>query len=661
MPGKEGATRLESEYLPKSVSISVRSREAVVALVSFLLLSSAFLAHGSPVEVAPEVRVVGRRAWVRPAESGEASSESVQVEASRATAIAQAVSRLPSVAVRRSGGEGSEPQFLIRGQDPRENRYFLEGVPLTDAEYQSSQLAAVPLESLSRIDVFPSGVPIALASDGLGGALHFRLSGAVSDQAKVRAGAYGLREAAIAAPFSEGARVTVRGILSDEDFLYFDDNGTPFNPNDDRYDRRRHNRFRRISVLPSVEGKNWSAFSLTSLAGTEVPGPLQLPASADLTQGFQVLGVKAASGDWTGHGWFRGDWQRLQDPQRTLSTNYSLDRSTSLSAGARSRWEGDGLGLRWSTTAGLGWDGFLVSGSDGYRSNRSRWQGNLGVTADWRRESLLVTPGVLASLSHFPAAGAPTRNFPQLSPRLGAVWSASPGFRVRANLGRHFRVPALAELHGSPSGLSPSADLKPETADKAEAGFDAQIGQMKVGYTLSAAWARDLVTYLSNSQFTRVAVNVGRSRILSQELAADVSLPLGFSAGGTLSWMATENQSSVSYWQGKELPYRPTWRADNRLGWKRGAFRLGYSLTLWGELYEDLINQKRRESLVEHALEAAVETKEYGDWRLEAANLTDVLTVDGSAGAFRTVENTTGYLGYPAPGRRLYLSWRYSL
>ncbi len=125
--------------------------------------------------------------------------------------------------------------------------------------------------------------------------------------------------------------------------------------------------------------------------------------------------------------------------------------------------------------------------------------------------------------------------------------------------------------------------------------------------------------------------------------------------------MMAQNQSPVAYWVGRELPYRPRWRGEGRLGWSSGHFRLGYQLTVWGELYEDLVNSKRRQSVIEHGAQAAWDSATWGDWQLEAANLGDVLTVDAAVGAFRTVENTTGYLGYPGPGRRLYLSWRYPL
>ncbi len=634
-------------------------------MVSFVLyLLSLANASGLPaVEVAPEVRVVGRRSPWRAPELGETNAESVTTDARMVSGLSQAVSHLPSIAIRRSGGEGTEPQCLIRGQDPQENRYFLEGVPLTDAEYQSSQLAAVPLEALSRIDVFPMGAPVALASDGVGGALHFRL-GDGPDQARLRAGAYGLREMAGSVPLVPGARLTARAIFSDEDFVYFDDNGTPFNAADDRYDRRAHNRFKRLSFLPVVSGERWTVFSLTSLSATEVPGSLAVPTSADLNQGFEVVGLKASlplasQGEWNGHAWFRGDWQKLRDTQRTLSTNYALDRSAALGVGGRSRWEWDDLSFRWGVTTGISWDGFQVSGLDGYEAKRGRWQATFGTQAERRWGTLVVTPSLLTAVSHFPAATTPTRNFTNLSPRIAATWRAAPRVRVRAGAGRYFRVPSLAELHGSPSGLDPNPNLQPETADKAEAGVDID-GRVRMSYTASVSWSRDLVTYLPNAQWSKVAANVGRARVLSQELSADTELPFGFSTGGSATWMVSENQSAVAYWQGKELPYRPRWRGEGRLGWRSGKFHLGYQATVWGELYEDLVNSKHRSALVEHAMEATWETA-WGDWRLEGVNLGDVLTLDSSVGAFRTVENNSGYLGYPAPGRRIYLSWRYSL
>jgi hypothetical protein len=92
--------------------------------------------------------------------------------------------------------------------------------------------------------------------------------------------------------------------------------------------------------------------------------------------------------------------------------------------------------------------------------------------------------------------------------------------------------------------------------------------------------------------------------------------------------------------------------------YEHGPWSFTYTFSLWGPSYWDLANYRQLSATVDHSVLASWDAKSWGTFGLEVHNLTDVLTATSTFGAWQMTDNTTGYLGYPAPGRRIYLTWK---
>ncbi len=602
----------------------------------------------------PPITVPGNRhARKTPAHRSELGGETIEVPDAHTESLSRLLRHSPSITVHETGGAGTPAEFLIRGMDPIQNRYFLEGVPLTDAAYNNANASLVPLEALSGVDIYAEGVPVYLAEDGLGGAVglklaHDRCAGPAFGS---RAGSFGyFRAYGEACLPAASAKAHVGYVQSSEDFLYFDDNGTPFNSTDDTLARRKHNGFRRVTLMPEAQVGAVKIFSLNVYGEKEIPGPVERPARGKLSQFYSVTGARHEADLGGGlrsdaHLYLRVGHDTLEGLEAFLPA-----QSTDIGAGAK-------FALRageWEGIAGVAREELNV-GQTG--KGRLSIPAGLSTSFPIGGRALSIKPAVLAHFYSY----SPSGSYALASPRIGLVSRPLDAVQLRAAAGSFYRAPTLFELYGSPSGISASPGLRYEQAAKAEVGFDWDTRAVRLSYTFSASRARDLIAYVQNSQATRVAVNVGEAEVLAHELAVEGRTAWDIGARAALTFLSAKNLSDVAAQYGNELPHRPPYQTDLVLSYTRPRWSLSYELVVYGPTYWDLANAQRLGAVANHNLRAAWDSLGAGSFGLELDNLTDVISAPSSVGAFSTTDNSTGYFGYPAPGRRMYLSWRYDL
>lgn len=120
--------------------------------------------------------VTGRR---RGAESFAARSASaldvVDLEQERAVAtdMGTVLRRTRGIILRQAGGLGSRTSFSLNGLSGRQIPIFVDGLPIELSGF-ATNIAAVPVGLVRRLDVHKGVVPIELGADALGGAIDLR-------------------------------------------------------------------------------------------------------------------------------------------------------------------------------------------------------------------------------------------------------------------------------------------------------------------------------------------------------------------------------------------------------------------------------------------------------------------------------------------------------
>ncbi len=85
--------------------------------------------------------------------------------------LGEVLARTQGVAVRRTGGLGSNTRFALNGLYDEQVRFFVDGVPLDLAGYPFG-VANIPVSILERVEVYRGVVPVRFGADALGGAVN---------------------------------------------------------------------------------------------------------------------------------------------------------------------------------------------------------------------------------------------------------------------------------------------------------------------------------------------------------------------------------------------------------------------------------------------------------------------------------------------------------
>lgn len=123
-------------------------------------------------DVPIEVHVVAKGVARRLEDSAQAI-QVVELEQARVESadLGTVMGRVPGVSLRRTGGLGSNTRFSLNGMQGDQIRFFIDGVPLEYLGY-SFGIANVPVNLVSRVELYTGVVPIRFGADALGGAVN---------------------------------------------------------------------------------------------------------------------------------------------------------------------------------------------------------------------------------------------------------------------------------------------------------------------------------------------------------------------------------------------------------------------------------------------------------------------------------------------------------
>lgn len=617
--------------------------------VRVLLLLSALTGASQPL---PELKIEEEGEWgEEPSEVVMESPEKGMEGALKALSFIQLPDR----------GAGASPVFLIRGMDSQQNRIFIEGIPLSEPVFQSGNVLLLPPFSIQSVSVFSSAIPTQFMMDGMGGALNLRLSTPqMRNRFLGKFGNLGFVKVAGQANLNSQTATYLSYFQSQENFSYFDNNGTPFNSDDDQVKVRDHNGFKMFSLLPTwqwknAEGVRVNAFSLNGIQASEIPGSIYNPEFYDLTQFTHLTGIKTIiplgnALEMEALGSFRFQRDLLNSKQESETKRISKNTGlTSPGAQLAFRWN---VAPSFSTSWGVG----------GRFSKRLSEETNteipffaavdMGSAVSWK-----IQPAVFGQ--YIPGG---TTSEVHLSPRIAGEYRLHPLGRLRGQVGNYFRRPSLSELYGNNAGLEANPDLKNETGFKSELGTDwffegARNVRHKISLTLFAAQTTNLISFFPSSASSRKPQNIGRAVWMGQELQYEVESPLGWKVRPSLVRLQTRNDSPVVAENGRALPWRFPWVARLDISFERGQWNMGYRGSVFSRSFLDVANQQEMGSYSLHDLFVGVSLKQLGRFEFDVLNLFDVQSVVSSQGGAETFDSISGVVGYPVAGRRVGLSW----
>ncbi len=475
-----------------------------------LLLAPAVFGQPSPppgaTKLAADV-VVSAEAGPEPAASlGAAATviDAAEIAVSKATTVLDLLRTVPGLDVVQSGGPGTVTSLFLRGTASAQTLVLVDGVALNSPFFGGTDLSALSLANVERVEVVRGPFSALYGSEAIGGVVQiFTRKGPAADEISGRATlALGNRsakesfaEVALGSgPLTGSAgfrRSLAGGDLPNEFFAAMNVSGSVTASLTDALRvglvaRRDEGR----TGIPLSEGTATPRRSTTDSTTTfEAPVSYALSTKTSVEASFR---------------WVK-DSPAFSDPDAAFSSSSTDARR----AGARAVLT-TVLGAH-RLAAGADWERTLVSN-----------ESNFGVALDeasTRTFALFAEDRIVLAGDRLVAtAGLRWDDHSAfgsaVSPRMALAWRVTPSLKLRAAAGSAFRAPSTGELYFPFSG---NPALRPERSNGWEAGFEKTLAAGVVAEA-TGFWndVRDLINF---DAVTSTNQNIGRTRTRGIEVA----------------------------------------------------------------------------------------------------------------------------------------------
>lgn len=617
--------------------------------------------------------------------------------AGRVEDLTAVLSQLVGVRVTQYGGLGSFATVSIRGSSSSQVRTFLDGMPIDDPYLGVTNLSDLPLGGVERIEVYRGFSPPQLGGSAIGGAVSLvtRDDASTSSsrgsffnavEAAASAGSFDTRRDNGSLFLHPGpVRIFAHGTYerSQGDFDFEDDNGTPFNLDDDEVVTRVNNDFegwngilRASSDIPRVAEASVAYYDASRENG--VPGLGSFQSTTARSERHRQMGQARLEGvpllgnqlRWWANGFYQHAKEQFSDPGSDVSlvaqdTDNTID---SYGGSARTRWIVPVVPVALEASFLSQKEQFHpennlptpTSGPDRWR-RATTW--SLGADVYLLKQTLVLTAlqrweentDQFFSPPRFPwlpptSEGVVTQK--NDTPSFGLRYQPWEWLAVKANAGRYYRMPTFLELFGNTGSVTGSSTLEPETGENRDLGVVVSFARgafrslfLEVSHFDNKA--ENLILFFPNSQYTVKPTNIGSSRIRGWEVSAAAAWRMiDFTAGYT--YLDTEDTGEEPAYVGKQLPSRPEDDLNTSLAYTWRALRATYEFHYMSANWLNRYNTQEAPSRKLHNLALLVRTPADGlSFTIEGMNLTD--------------EHPADVAGYPLPGRSLYttLNYRY--
>jgi iron complex outermembrane receptor protein len=466
----------------------------------------------------------------------------------------------PGVAVSDTGGYGALSTASIRGATAAQTPVYLAGVRLNDDVAGSADLSLVPLWLLHRIEIYRSNAPLEGDQLGIGGAVFFvprrprGFEGSVGEMV----GSFGARGVWAHVGAGDQRAAAIVGVRLEEaanDYRYVNDNGTAFDPSQQKNERLTNadahtldvwgiasvalgkdaradlvvNAVERRQGLPRAVIRTVEARLAQSRQLVAVPVRMYCARGCELTVTTSVLASKAS----------------YDDPIREVDLDtLHLDVSgTRVEEAVLARWQVL-ESLRFVPSAHVAVEQLSLVPLDAPSLHAERVSGRVALGADWQPHRLVglratgsvecdgtaargVSPWALPGDAPLVSTLRPCADA-EPAARLGLQVGNKP-VSLLLNAGRYARVPTLGERYGISGVVRGNAALGPEHGLSADVGVRAsaprswKIHEAAIDLFGFVRWANDLIAYERASLTALKPFNVGTARVLGAELMATIS------------------------------------------------------------------------------------------------------------------------------------------
>jgi len=553
------------------------------------------------------------------------------------TSASELLSERVGLRTKRFGGLGSYSTLSIRGCDPGQVMFYLDGVLLNDATSGEVNLENLPLENLERIEIYRGFTPARFGTSGIGGAVNLvtRKSRDYGETlASVGYGSFDTSKVVL----SRAQKIKKFDYLvyfnrtgSSGDFTFTNNRGTPENSSDDRRQKRKNNDHQsysatvkggyendkvRVSLMDdfffkeqglpgsgtnAIKSVRLETIRNTARAGIKTSGIGGAPLSLDLDCFYSMnqhaydnpdgeyLGLGNALTRKGVHHSAGADlaWE-LSLPAAyqclTLLTSYQYEVYRSREKSSSTDYE-----TRWGPRQHRHHAGLVLEDEIIVLEDRLR------IIPQIRYEywSQMFSGDEYGPVS----SSSVNREYHHAGGQLGLKYFPRDGLFLKTSAGNGFRAPTFTELFGDRGYITGNSSLRPETSVSVDAGAGyvlekkiSVLDRVTVEYTFFYTLVWDRIIMLNNSQYTMKAQNIDEAEITGHEISLGIGLFEHLDLGCNYTNMRAIDRGQIPYYRGKYLPHRPVHEVSFTARVKSTYIACGYELSYTGANFRDRYN-----------------------------------------------------------------------
>lgn len=633
--------------------------------------------------------------------------------------ISDLADKITSAQVEHYGGEAGALRIRLRGSRAFEPSFYFNGLPLTGAGNSEQNISLIPTPNIGQLQIYPDSPPFWLNSSGISGdidILSCRKIYCFSYDSNPNINSYKLTQRVGSYHFlqttsSYALRIkpqneiftTIEYSNSKEDYSVFNNNNSTLNSSNGSYEKIQNNDFKKISGSIGISTFNESLGKIyfDAAIGNQnkgIPGSIGSESNARINRNILLGTLRneklfATSGlQWNNQLGILYNTSEIQNfmnsfaAQANQSTNYTLQAKTwfILPTNFFSQ-EQLGLSVELLNTSQNTNTNVPASNSSEYNSkveaNRIDLRPSIFKSIIFDINSQYsISANAIAWISFSQAHSKIQCNYPSIknyctsqfdvqeNPIYGYTFSIQNKYNFLIHFIRYslsMRRPYLSEFYGSPGGVLPNIQLLPENSKKTETGIRTPLGEIGFFHANDS----NLIYLNQTSSFSSQYQNIENGNRNGIYLISDYYLlnnwKASFSYQFLNSKMIQDNNETIVPRTAKHVVNAATNLEEVFLGnifdfqSKFGSY---FNMNWQSSFYLDYsnINEINLPPIYNTGVSFYFSNqKKYQTYSIsiDCYNIFNetYATLSNSTGFVQQIQSN-GYIGYPPPGRRFYLS-----
>ena len=469
-----------------------------------------------------------------------------------------------------NGGPGQTSSVFLRGSNANHVVVLIDGVRVNSATAGSNAFEQMPLNQIDRIEIRRGPSSSLYGADAIGGVIQIYTTRGAHNSARLAAGSWRGREAALSVGREFGAtRVSANlGYQSSGGYSATNvQNVYSFDPDRDTY--------RNVNFGGSLSHE-WAASQTLTAQLLRSEGTTDFDSGADADGNYRddlnrqrLSTLSLESRNRLTAGWVSSLRLARGTDDSVVTGLYPGRFRTDQD---QATWQNDLSALGGQVATGLEWRRESVSSGTLYAQTRRDIRAVFAsYAADWQAQLLQVS---VRHDDNTQFGGRTTGN-------LAYGWRVTPLWRLSASAGTAFKAPSYNDLYYVSDFFSGNPQLRPERSRSAELAVRYTHAGLQAGLTAFQSRITDLIA--SDPTFTTV-VNVNQARI------GGTTLNTAYAGSGWSGRAEWTHQDAVDDATGLQLVRRARDHGSASMETTSGPWRGGVEWVLSGARYDSAAN-----------------------------------------------------------------------